>query len=164
MENKIRLQVSPPSALPKEEQARFCALVISEGEVTDGLAELVGQAAWLALLYDGDELIGTGGIKRPRPGYHTGVFTKSASDLKAADYPMEVGWLVVDESRRGYKYGWTIIDGLLEKVPADCLYATTRTGNEGMQYMLPARGFTINGTPYKSTQKPAEMILLYVRG
>lgn len=164
MATNIRLQVSPPSALSKEDQARFCALVISEGEVADGLAELVEQAAWLALLYDDDQLIGTGGIKHPRPGYHAGVFTKSASDLKAADYPLELGWLVVDKDRRGQKLGWPIIDGLLEKVPTTRLYATTRTGNAGMQHMLPKRGFAINGTPYKSKQRPTEKILLYVRG
>lgn len=153
-----------PTAFSDAQIAAFVELVISEGEVDPyDLQERVENARTLVMLYDEGVLVGTAAIKNPEPDYRAGVFDKAASDLSASSYPVELGYVVVAKSHRGQKLTWQLVDAALPFAGTEHVFATTRTDNDAMHRVLPARGFIASGEPYDSIEHPGSHIRLFAR-
>ncbi|MER9776594.1 GNAT family N-acetyltransferase [Mesorhizobium sp. M0220] len=159
------LTAKPPNEFSDAELAAFVELVVSEGEVTrHGLLGRVKAARGLVILYDGEILVGTAAIKNPELGYRADVFAKSKSLADDTAYAVELGYVVVASSHRGRGLSWSLVDAALPFTNGSAVFATTRSNNAAMQRILPARGFTANGSPYPSAEHPGQEIRLFLRG
>lgn len=164
MEEEPTKIAKPPLQFTAAEREAFAAMVRSAGEVGAGLPELIEDAVALVMMYAGDELIGTAGIKRPRQNYRGRVFRNSETDRQATDYPVELGWIAVAETYQGRGLSSGLVDSALAWVPAgQKVYATARTDNTRIHGTLERRGFVRSGTPYDSKEHKGEKIELHLR-
>ena len=160
--SSYRTIVKPPCACSDDELNAFVELVEAGGEVAPGLKARIKGAVALAMLYGGDELIGTAGIKRPNANYHQRVFCKAKTTLTADDYPFEVGWVYISPSHRGRHLTGRLLDAVINAPRSGAIFSTTRSNNKPMHHVLAARGFVKVGLPYLSNEHPNEEILLFV--
>ena len=160
--SSYRTIVKPPCACSDDELNAFVELVEAGGEVAPGLKARIERAVTLAMLYGGDELIGTAGIKRPNANYHQRVFCKAKTTLTADDYPFEVGWVYISPSHRGRRLTGQLMDAVIDAPRNGAIFSTTRANNKPMHRVLTARGFDQVGLPYLSREHPSEEIVLFV--
>jgi len=160
--SSYRTIVKPPCACSDDELNAFVELVEAGGEVAPGLKARIERAVTLAMLYGGDELIGTAGIKRPNANYHQRVFCKAKTTLTADDYPFEVGWVSISPSHRGRRLTGPLMDAVIDAPRSGAIFSTTRANHKTMHHVLTDRGFVKVGLPYLSNEHPNEEILLFV--
>jgi len=107
-------------------------------------------------------LAGVAALKVPRKSYWEGVFEKSKSGLSRADYPLEFGYLYVEEDRRKKGFGRMLIERTLALAGSEGVFATTREENTKVHPRLVEQGFQQSGSPYKSRRGKFNL-LLFVR-
>ena len=140
-----------PSVCAPQALADFERLVI-EGDSVDpqGLAQRIRQASHLLFLRGIDgQLVGAGGLKRPRPAYRHRVFTAAGATEPEERYPIELGWIAVAKSHQGQQLSTRIVGELLTFAKNKNIFATTRADERIMSFASDY-GFKINGQPYPS--------------
>jgi GNAT superfamily N-acetyltransferase len=139
-----------PSECSIPQLAEFRRLVKAGGEVMSaGLDRRIQSAAWLVL----------GALKRPDEGYRWSVFRKAACSMPPINYALELGWIFVDQERRGTGYARLLTQSLVELAGSEQLYATTQTDNIAMKRTLVRFGVLKCGSPYLSSTRDYELVL-----
>lgn len=137
----------------------FCELVKKGDEIDPGGLEGRVRRAWLLAFGSVDgALAAVAGIKRPDANYRAGVFLKSGSNLDPQAFPVELGWVMVDEKFRRRGFGRRVIDSLLGSLGQN-VYTTSRSTNEPMHRLLTAYGFALAGKPWLSERGPYDLVL-----
>lgn len=156
----MNLVAKAPGKCSDEEIQAFCELVRKGDEVDpNGLEGRVRGARMLFFGSSNGSLIAVGGIKFPDEGYRAGVFRKSKSGLKAVDFGVELGWLMVDESVRRRGYGRQTMDEVVAAIDNERVYATSRATNEPMHALLGVYRFDQAGKPWRSIRGPYDLVL-----
>src|SRR6266513_4469657 len=83
--------------------ADFEKLVIEGGAVDpQGLAQRIRKAYRLFFLRSSDDqLVGVVALKYPRADYRNKVFANAQATVSADEYPVELGWVVVNKTHQG---------------------------------------------------------------
>jgi GNAT superfamily N-acetyltransferase len=150
-----------PSECSIRQLAEFRRLVKAGGEVMSaGLDRRIQSAAWLAFAFDDHgTLVAVGALKRPGEGYRRSVFRKAACSMPPINYALELGWIFVDQERRGTGNARLLTQSLVELSGSEELYATTRTDNIAMKRTLIRFGFLECGSSYLSNTRDYELVL-----
>ncbi len=144
------------SDLTSEEKFKILNLIISGGEVSsDTLPEQLTKAEIISFIKDGENIVATATIKKPRDSYKTKVFTKSCSGISNTIYQYELGYVMVEQDFRKYKLATRLCALLCEKYSNQNLFATTRIDNWGMLSILKKNLFKEVGNQYLNKDKTA---------
>lgn len=158
----MKLTVTKPSDMRKEDRAAFIDFVNEAGEVDpDTLPGLVDQAVALVTIHEGETLIGTAALKRPSADYRKRTFKKAGQEEAEAAHPLELGWVHVHQDHERKGHGLRLVEAVLEAAKDEGVYATTK--NDAMRRMLPKASFAKGGSDYPSTRRPKEKLSLYIR-
>ena len=158
----MKLTVTKPSDMRKEDRAAFIDFVNQAGEVDpETLPGLVADAVALVTIHEGETLIGTAALKRPSADYRKRTFKKANHEQAEAAHPLELGWVHVHQDHERKGHGLRRVEAVLEAAKGEGVYATTK--NDAMRRMLPKASFAKAGGDYHSTRKPEEMLSLYTR-
>lgn len=154
----------PPVDFAPEAKREFMDLVISAGEVEqEGLAERVEAALRLTLMYaKGKILCGVAALKQQTPEYRANIFRKAEASETVANFPYELGWIVVKDEFRGHHLSHRLVDTALKTIGSAGAYATVKLSNEPMRRTLIRYGFRPEGTHFRSTRGPYDLAL-YLR-
>lgn len=157
------IAIRSPERCSKEERAAFIALAGKSNEVEpQDLESGFDRARFVLWTNDARVLTGVSALKIPRQSYREGVFTKAKSALNHGDYPLEFGYLYVEEDRRKNGYGRVLVKKALSLAGKDGVFATTREANKDFHPFLVDQGFVLVGEPYKSKRGEFNL-LLFVR-
>lgn len=162
-QEKYSTEIKRPNKCSKEELRSVAELIVEGGEVAAGIEGRLKTAAALGLVCYDKKLIGIAGLKKPAANYKASVFEKAGATAEISDFPLELGWLFVKKEHRRKGQIQPLVEKLLEVAGARGVFATTRAANDKMQRILKHQHFFQEGSPYPSTQKPGEEILLFVR-
>lgn len=158
----LRVDVKSPEDCADKEIEAFLALVASGGEVLkDGLEGRIRAAELLSFMRCGVELIGAAGLKHPTTNHRVEVAAKSGVPLKAADIPLELGWVYVLPAHWGGK-SMPLCAPLVERVGTMGIFATSRADNAPMHRTLAKLGFARQGGDWPSGRNPAKL-WLYIK-
>src|ERR1044072_9295221 len=135
-----------PSDCTGQALADFEKLVIAGGAVNpEGLTRRIRNASRLLFLRaSDDQLIGAGALKHPRPEYRNKVFAEARATVPADEYPVELGWVVVDKSYQGGRLANRMVGELLTFEKNENIFATTRADERVLSFAFDC-GFKING-------------------
>ena len=147
----LKSSIFLPSDCTAEALADFEKLVVEGGAVnSEGLGQRIRNASRLLFLWaPGDQLIGAGALKHPRPEYRNKVFADAQATVSADEYPVELGWVVVSKSYQGRRLSTRIVNELLGFAKDDNIFATTRTDERVLSFAFDC-GFKMNGRPFPS--------------
>jgi predicted GNAT family N-acyltransferase len=149
-----------PAQCTHHEIKAFSLLASNGGEVHASAIERgIDRAQFLLWIGAEHGLCAVAALKNPFQRYRDGVFKKSASPLSAVAYPFEFGYAVTDENHRRQGHCRALLRKALELANGQGTYATVRTNNEGMRYILEEGGFKRSGNEYRSTQRDASLVL-----
>jgi GNAT superfamily N-acetyltransferase len=138
-------------------------LVLKGGEVSaKGLSNRINNAVVLAFVHAGSELLAVGGIKVPASKGRQRKFELSGASVPFQDYPVELGWVFVDEAHRQRKLSGRVVDALLPHFRGRNCYASSKESRHAMHATLNKRGFKRVGEPYASDLAD-ENVLLFIR-
>lgn len=151
-----------PSECSTQELEQFAKLVMAGGEVANGLPARVQRAVSLVMLFSGEELVGTAGLKRPEAGYQNKVFLKARTDKGPADFNFELGWVYIAPEHRNSKKAMPLIEAAMKASDEAPIFATARENNGAMHHLLKKVGFTLSGGSYASKQNAGQKIVLFV--
>jgi predicted GNAT family N-acyltransferase len=151
-----------PSDCTAQSLADFERLVIEGGAVDPrDLGQRISKASHLLFLRaSDDQLVGVGALKHPRPAYRDKVFADAQATVRADEYAVELGWVVVAKSYQGRRLSTRIVGELLPFEKNENLFATTRADERIMSFAFDC-GFKINGKPYSSGR--GYDLVLYLR-
>jgi GNAT superfamily N-acetyltransferase len=107
-------------------------------------------------------LLAVGGIKVPASKGRQRKFELSGASVPFQDYPVELGWVFVDEAHRQRKLSGRVVDALLPHFRGQNCYARSKESRHAMHATLNKRGFKRVGEPYASDLAD-ENILLFIR-
>jgi predicted GNAT family N-acyltransferase len=151
-----------PIDCTKHELAEFEALVLEGGEVDPvGLTGRILGAKFLVFARRNEQLIGVAAIKKPGNKYRQKTGVKAQFELPGEAWPFELGWVFIQDDRRGKGLSYDIVDCALDDFN-DPIFATTRADNLGMHKPLLAAKFEQAGDCYPSDSRACWM-LLFVR-
>lgn len=161
MANNVTAEIRSGNECSKIELAAFHALALQSGEVqSEGLPALIAQAERLLfLLHPQAGLIGISALKHPRDSYRAKVFAAAATRADPTSFNLELGWIYLLEKRRGGGLSSWLIDLLLDHAADQPVFATCRTNNEAMNFILPKHGFQRSGNSYPSANGQHEINL-----
>lgn len=149
-----------PNDWTEEEKVAFEKLVVKGGEIDPhGLANRIELAYRLVLAFEGDELVGVGALKNPH-GHRDTVAKSSKAPMSAEEFPLELGWLYVEEKARRGGLGSAIVAKLMSNVSVG-VYATSHTTNIPMHSVLMRHGFVRCGKDYPSTLRKDVVLRLF---
>lgn len=152
-----------PSECTVAECDGFAALVAAGGQVyVAGLRERIAGADRLAFHYRNGALAGVGGLKNLPLSYREGIFRQARSSLRAADFPLELGWVFVETAYRGTGISGSLVQALTEAAGDRNVYAISHTDNHPMHKSLERYGFGREGTPYPSAVEAGQVVHLFV--
>src|SRR5919197_73791 len=140
-----------PSDCTAQALADFEKLVVEGGAVNpQGLAQRIRNASRLLFLRaSNDQLVGVGALKHPRPDYRNRVFADARATVSAAEYPVELGWVVVAKSHQGRRLSTRIVGELLPFAKNENIFATTRADERVLSFAFDC-GFKNHGKPFMS--------------
>jgi GNAT superfamily N-acetyltransferase len=148
-----------PADCAKDELRAFCDLVKKGDEVDpDGLEDRVWRASLLVFGFLDGTLACVGGMKDPDKGYRARVFRKAGSKLIPEDFPVELGWVMVEQRFRRRGFGMRVLNALIGSFEQN-VYTTSRIKNEPMHGLLVSCGFSREGRPWRSGRGPYDLIL-----
>ena len=149
-----------PDAFTPEEIDDFVALVLAGGEVTpNGLKSRVMNAAHIALLREGNCLIGVGGLKNPSDRHRREVEVGAKTNLSVGDIPFELGWVFILPSARNRKLSFPLCRALITAANGKGIFATSRSSNKGMHRTLQKLGFARLGAEWSSQENDGNLAL-----
>jgi GNAT superfamily N-acetyltransferase len=147
----LRSSILLPSDCTAQALADFEKLVVEGGAIDPkGLGQRIRNASRLLFLRGpGDQLIGVGALKHPRPEYRDKVFADAQATVSKDKYSVELGWVVVAKSYQGRRLSTRIVSELLAFAKNDNIFATTRADERVLSFAFDC-GFKINGKPFPS--------------
>jgi GNAT superfamily N-acetyltransferase len=155
--------IKRPSECTVAEREVFAALVLAGGQVfAAGLPDRIAGADRLAFHYRSGAVVGVGGLKNLPLSYRDGIFRQAGSSLRAADFPLELGWVFVEPAHRGTGISGHLVQALMEGAGDRNVYAISHSDNHPIHKSLERHGFVREGTPYPSTIQPGAMVQLFV--
>ncbi len=154
----MKVTCRPPAGCSPGELRAFARLLDEAFGASDRSAR-IGQAVALVFLKDGSELLGIAAIKRPSYDHRRGVFARAGVALAGPPPRHELGWVVVDEGRRGLGCSRLLAQAALEAAGQVELFATSHTGNRPMHRTLERLGFTRVGRAWFSGRHQRELLL-----
>lgn len=165
-ESSVNLKIvgDIPAAFSESDLMQFKCIVIHGGQVDENkLACRIKKAKFLVFLWNGDELIGCAAIKAPALSYRKKIFTNSKlSSEYSAQFPFELGWIVVRYGYRGCGYARCLISAAMNSHEASKgLFATTY--NPRINEHLTTFGFQKEGSSYPSIKNKQEQLSVYLR-
>ena len=132
-----------------EELSAFFGLVARGHEVSaTGLVNRIARAHWLGFHFEDGELVGVAALKQPSENYRDKVFQRSRTQLAAARFDMELGWVYVREGFRRRGISRRLLEKLMAKARNKGVFATTSIENFRMRSLLPSLGFEATGQPF----------------
>lgn len=146
----MTLIIKKPSDCTKKELNEFEDLLIEAGEVEPKGAHERIQIADKLVLISKKECVAIGAIKKPGKAYRDKIFKKSGSSENKNIFNKELGWFYVKPPERGNGIGEKLIKACLEEIGKEACYATTRSNNEAMHYLLNKYSFEQTGKEYNS--------------
>lgn len=150
MQNKVGRDLSP-------NEIKACVVVLKEGGAVDlrkAKAELP-HAALVAIVRDGEDIVGVGAIKQQRPLYAKKIASAQYSGFLFDPKMHELGYVAVLKASRGGQSG-PIVDSLLKTFKGS-LWATTF--NDRMKSTLKHRGFVQRGKEWPSANREHQVSL-----
>jgi GNAT superfamily N-acetyltransferase len=157
------LMIKRPKECSGPERSAFIALAGKSNEVDpNDLESGFDRARFVLWTQDEKGVAGVAALKIPRQSYWEGVFEKSESGLSHAEFPLEFGYLYVEEDRRKKGLGHMLIQRTLILAGSEGIFATTREKNTRVHSRLIEQGFQQAGSPYKSKRGDFNL-LLFVR-
>lgn len=161
MLSNVTAVIKSPAECSDIERAAFQSMALQSGEVqSEGLPALITQAeALLLLLHPQSALIGISALKHPRNSYRAKVFAASGTPSDPASFNLELGWIYLFEKHRGGGLSSWLIDPLLDHAADQSVFATCRTDNDAMNFILPKHGFQRSGNSYPSANGQHEINL-----
>ncbi|HEX2854335.1 MAG TPA: hypothetical protein VHO24_13950, partial [Opitutaceae bacterium] len=153
-----------PADFSAEQKDEFAEFIIAGGEVApEGLRERLESALRLTFMYaQGKALCGVAALKQQSEEYRGKIFQKAEASDPAANFPYELGWIVVQKELRGHRLSGRLVDTALKMIEKAGSYATVRLDNEPMRRTLIRYGFRPEGTHFRSTRGPYDLAL-YVK-
>jgi GNAT superfamily N-acetyltransferase len=159
MSDEVSVRVAPPEEFSSAHLDQFEALVSGGGQVDlVGLRQRIFRARLLCVVDVEGECAAVGALKVPWPGYHKRQFKSAGAPGKYEAYPIEVGWVFVEDDFRRRGLGRRVVQELLGGVKRKGVFATVRSHNAPMLDLLKALGFRSLGPPYES--KDHDLVLL----
>ena len=154
----------PPAKFTAEQKEEFAELIIAEGEVaSEGLRERMESAFRLTFMYVPEKaLCGVAALKQQTEEYRGKIFQKAEASDPAANFPYELGWIVVQKDFRGHRLSRRLVEAALRMIENAGSYATVRLDNEPMRRTLIRYGFRPEGTHFRSARGPYDLAL-YVK-
>jgi hypothetical protein len=134
--------------------------VLKEGDAVN-LKKAAGElpkAVMVAIVRDGQEVVGVGAIKQQRPDYANRIASAKYSGFSFDPKMHELGYVAVLKANRGGQSG-PIVDALLKTFKGS-LWATTF--NAKMKSTLKHRGFLQRGKEWTS-ENGAHQVSLWIR-
>src|ERR1043165_5323204 len=142
MTDNIMISARTPDACTSLELAEFSALVRVGGEVvTQGFDQLLRNADTLFFARNGDCLVGTAALKRPRDAYRASVFSKAKTTENPESFSIEFGWVFVLPLCRRQGLSHKFAREATSYAGSRRMFATARADNEAMIKALLAAGF-----------------------
>lgn len=147
-----------PNQLSKDEIARCLSLIREGGAVDTASAKNeLPLARAIAAVRSGNEIVGVGVIKQPRPSYASRVATKSCFSFDKN--MLELGYVARDKAHGGHSLSQGIVAELLSGCPDTPLFATT--SNQKMKETLKGAGFVQQGKEWLGRDK--KRLSLWIR-
>ena len=158
----VTASILAPTECTPQALIDFENLVVQAGTVDpEGLTQRIHDASLLLLLRESNgRLVGVGALKKPLLSYRTRVFVKAGVATLSDGYPVELGWVTVDESHQGRGLSRRIIAQLISVSESQNLFATTRVNARTMRF-AGDYGFKAAGKPYSSGR--GYDLVLYLR-
>lgn len=149
-----------PDECTEEELAKFVEMVKKGDEVDpDGVEDRVKEALVLIYCYENESLVGIGALKSPRTSYRNKVFRKASSPELREQYKLELGWIFIEENKRGQGLSSAIVKEALRNAKGNGVFATTRCQNIPMRRTNLSMGFKISGKPFKSDRVDKDYLI-----
>jgi len=149
--------VKTPKESTEEELKDFYDLIVAGGNFTGDLMDRIKDAKLLGFIYEGGELVGTRGIKRPKDSYKNKVFDKAGVSELAREYKYETGYAYTSPKMRKKGLYGKMASHMFKflKFPT---FATTQ--HKTVINLLKKYGFEQLGEPYKSEIGEHKLILM----
>lgn len=157
-EGVIRL-MEPATATDGDLDA-FARLVREGFPKAQDLEARVGRAKWIAMSYSGHQKpVAVGALKQPDEDVRVAKFAAAGAPTLALDVRLDLGWIFVEPAVRRRGIARDICRGLLDCVPTDAVFATTRIDNVAMRRILELLGFTETGTAFAWRHETLTLLL-----
>lgn len=151
MSDQKSIVAQPPGSFSEAELEDFIAMVRAGGEVGDTVLEQnIRSAKRLVFLRQGGCLRGIAALKNPLLSYREKIEEKTSIELKASQFPFELGYVFVLPSARRQGLSMELTDAALLASEGKGVFATSRTDNDGMHVTLGKFSFVKAGPTYKS--------------
>ncbi|NOT42956.1 MAG: ATP-binding protein [Alphaproteobacteria bacterium] len=160
---KYSIEVKKPAEFSSVEITAIAKLVIEGDEVIDGIEQRLLTADLLGSIRYEMKIVGTGALKKPATTYSKRVFDKAKASVPLTDYPLELGWIFLQQEHRSMGQMQLLVRMLVEMGGEAGLFATARASNEKMQRILVKQDFVRHGESYPSNRKVGEKIALFIR-
>lgn len=155
-----KICAASPTEFEPEEIDDFVAFVLAGGEVAGaGLRERVMNAQCISFLRSDECLLGVAGLKSPEAGYRARVEENSKTNLSAAEFPYELGWVFILPSARDRKQSFPLCQPLITVAKDAGIFATSRTTLKGMHRTLEKLGFVRAGSEWPSKENDGSLAL-----
>lgn len=158
------VRVAAPGDLTSAEVDTFIAAVETSGEVARaGLRARVLEARLVAMAFDGSELVGVSGLKRPSERHRREIAAGSNVSVSSREYAYELGWVFVEPHARRRGISLLVCDAILRQVGDAHVFATSNTSRTPMHRTLTKLRFHRVGLTWPSARNPGEDLALFVR-
>jgi hypothetical protein len=141
----------------KQQLAEFAAFVRKAGEAS---ALHVDSAKCLVQLRAAN-LVGTAALKTDKK-YRISCFKEASLPDLADQFPLELGYVVVDPTLRGRGLSHLVVAAALSRREKSGVYATSNLANFAMHKVLESRGFIRAGVPWESKTKRGQSLALFL--
>lgn len=146
----MKTVIKSPAQCTPSELDTFVKMASESGQVhLDGLRSRIEQAERLIFIIKDDTCIAIAGVKNPAATYKIRIFEAAGVEEKITDYTYEIGYIYTSIKGRGV--GNLLMQGVTKATPDAITFATTRSSNSAMQYLLPEFGFAKLGSSYLKT-------------
>lgn len=163
----IEYQYATWEDLSQRDARQVFELVQNSGQVDmEGITQRFKRCERFMLCKEERKLLGVGALKKRNANYIFEVF-HAARSPKAANwesYPLELGYINVEDAHSGQGIGKNITRGLLNLYANDPrnIYATTRFSNKKINSILMKCGMTATGQTYASRNDNDDRIVLWI--
>ena len=154
----------PPKECSSDELAAFVKIAAKGNEVeADDIKRGVERAAIVAWFESKSSMHAVAALKMPYDSYKERVFRKAGIPEESQKFGLELGYVYVEEAKRGNGYGAALVKRIIETSDKSPVYATTRSDNDAMQAILRKNGFASVGSAYTSERNPSQSLMLFAR-
>ncbi|WP_390911896.1 hypothetical protein [Pseudosulfitobacter sp. SM2401] len=148
------------------ETTEFASIIYSYGAVKGTLAQITDRVLKVdAICYVrmGNRMVATAALKQPANSYRKKLESETKANVSEADFPLEMGYVVVVEGHRGEKLPekGRLSDMVMAKVMTQAkgrgVFATTKI-EVFVETALPALGFGVVGKYQNATKQTIHVL------